>query len=70
MPMTRLPYWARLTLAAAGGATLMIALGQAVGLVNQSCTILCQPLPAALFGATMTLAMFGRDLRPVDPPGA
>lgn len=66
--LTALPTWARLSLAATGGAVLMIALGQVASWIGSNCTILCQPIPAAIYGAGITLLMFHRDLRAPAPP--
>lgn len=55
--------WAWKALAALGGAAAMIALGQLFALAGGSCTILCRPPIAGVYGAVLGLLMLGSARR-------
>jgi hypothetical protein len=55
--------WVRRVLAALGGAGTMIALGQLFALAGGSCTILCRPFVAGIYGAALGLLPFGLGRR-------
>lgn len=51
--------WVKKALAALGGAGAMIAVGQLFALAGGSCTILCRPPIAGLYGAVLGLLVIG-----------
>jgi hypothetical protein len=61
--VTRAHPWVRTVLVALGGAGAMIALGQVFALAGGSCSILCRPPIAAVFGAAIGLLIFGSGKR-------
>jgi hypothetical protein len=61
--VTRAHPWVRTVLAALGGAGAMIGVGQIFALVGGSCTILCRPPVAAIYGAVLGLLIVGPGRR-------
>jgi hypothetical protein len=55
----RMRPWVRGSIAALIGAVAMMALGQLFSFAGGSCTILCRPPIAALYGAAMGLLLMG-----------
>ncbi len=53
----------RKALAALGGAGAMIGVGQLFALMGGSCTILCRPAVAAIYGAVLGLLIVGPGRR-------
>lgn len=53
----------RWALSGLGGAVVMIGLGQLFALAGGSCTILCRPAVAGVYGATLGLLLFGSGRR-------
>lgn len=56
----RLRPWVQGSIAALIGAITMVALGQLFSFAGGSCTILCRPPIAALYGAAMGLLLMGK----------
>lgn len=63
--VTPLKRWSRRLVFALVGAVAMIAFGQLFALTGASCTLLCRPVPAGIYGAILGLLM----VRPIEQHG-
>ena len=61
--MTPTHPWLNRALAALGGAGAMIGIGQLLSLAGGSCTILCRPFVAGIYGAVLGLVILGSGRR-------